>query len=173
MPSTSKVVTLSRSTPIGEIWVTLPSKARSLNVSTVMRDGSRSRESGIATKSSPPKFRAWPRPKKSPRMSEKSAKSLVSRLPVLMGSGGVDNPQLADGRMVAINSALSIDLTGQVSADSIGTRFYSGVGGQMDFMRGAALADEGRAIIALPATAAGGAISMISCGTNISFGASW
>ncbi len=51
-------------------------------------------------------------------------------------------------RMVAINSALSIDLTGQVSADSIGTRFYSGVGGQMDFMRGAALASEGRAIIA-------------------------
>jgi acyl-CoA hydrolase len=64
-------------------------------------------------------------------------------------------------RMVAINSALSIDLTGQVSADSIGTRFYSGVGGQMDFMRGAALAAEGRAIIALPATAAGGAISRI------------
>ncbi len=55
-------------------------------------------------------------------------------------------------RMVAINSALSIDLTGQVSADSIGTRFYSGVGGQMDFMRGAALAPEGRAIIALPST---------------------
>lgn len=64
-------------------------------------------------------------------------------------------------RMVAINSALSIDLTGQVSADSIGTRFYSGVGGQMDFMRGAALAPEGRAIIALPSTAAGGRISRI------------
>ena len=56
-------------------------------------------------------------------------------------------------RMVAINSAISIDLTGQVSADSIGTRFYSGVGGQMDFMRGAALAPEGRAIIALPSRA--------------------
>ncbi len=65
-------------------------------------------------------------------------------------------------RMVAINSALSIDLTGQVSADSIGTRFYSGVGGQMDFMRGAALAAEGRAIIALPSTAAGGTISRIA-----------
>ena len=63
--------------------------------------------------------------------------------------------------MVAINSALSIDLTGQVSADSIGTRFYSGVGGQMDFMRGAALAEEGRAIIALPSMAAGGSISRI------------
>lgn len=65
-------------------------------------------------------------------------------------------------RMVAINSAISIDLTGQVSADSIGTRFYSGVGGQMDFMRGAALAPEGRAIIALPSTAAGGNISRIA-----------
>lgn len=65
-------------------------------------------------------------------------------------------------RMTAINSALSIDLTGQVSADSIGTRFYSGVGGQMDFMRGAALAEEGRAIIALPSTAAGGTISRIA-----------
>ena len=65
-------------------------------------------------------------------------------------------------RMTAINSALSIDLTGQVSADSIGTRFSSGVGGQMDFMRGAALAPEGRAIIALPATAAGGTVSRIA-----------
>jgi len=65
-------------------------------------------------------------------------------------------------RMVAINSALSIDLTGQVSADSIGTRFYSGVGGQMDFMRGAALAPDGRAIIALPSTAAGGTVSRIA-----------
>ncbi|HEX5038591.1 MAG TPA: acetyl-CoA hydrolase/transferase C-terminal domain-containing protein [Candidatus Limnocylindria bacterium] len=64
-------------------------------------------------------------------------------------------------RMVAINSAISIDLTGQVSADSIGTRFYSGVGGQMDFMRGAALAAEGRAIIALPSMAAGGTLSRI------------
>jgi acyl-CoA hydrolase len=64
-------------------------------------------------------------------------------------------------RMVAINSAISVDLTGQVSADSIGTRFYSGVGGQMDFMRGAALAPEGRAIIALPSTAAGGRVSRI------------
>ncbi|MCC6617709.1 MAG: acetyl-CoA hydrolase/transferase family protein [Chloroflexi bacterium] len=64
-------------------------------------------------------------------------------------------------RMVAVNSALSIDLTGQVSADSIGTRFYSGVGGQMDFIRGAALAPEGRAIIALPSLAAGGTVSRI------------
>jgi acyl-CoA hydrolase len=63
--------------------------------------------------------------------------------------------------MVAINSAIEIDLTGQVCADSIGPRMYSGVGGQMDFIRGAALAEEGRAIIALPSTAAGGTASRI------------
>jgi 4-hydroxybutyrate CoA-transferase len=55
--------------------------------------------------------------------------------------------------MTAINSAIEVDLTGQVVADSIGYRMYSGVGGQMDFMRGAALAEGGRAIIALPAAA--------------------
>jgi 4-hydroxybutyrate CoA-transferase len=65
-------------------------------------------------------------------------------------------------RMTAINSAIEVDLTGQVCADSIGTRMYSGVGGQMDFMRGAALAEEGRAIIALPSTAAGGKFSRIT-----------
>jgi acyl-CoA hydrolase len=64
-------------------------------------------------------------------------------------------------RMTAINSAIQVDVTGQVSADSIGRRLYSGVGGQMDFMRGAALAPEGRAIIALPSTAAGGRVSRI------------
>ncbi|HEX7591045.1 MAG TPA: acetyl-CoA hydrolase/transferase C-terminal domain-containing protein [Candidatus Limnocylindrales bacterium] len=65
-------------------------------------------------------------------------------------------------RMTAINSAIEVDLTGQVCADSIGTRMYSGVGGQMDFMRGAALAEEGRAIIALPSTAAGDKFSRIT-----------
>ena len=64
-------------------------------------------------------------------------------------------------RMTAVNSALAVDVTGQVSADSIGTRFYSGVGGQMDFIRGAALAEDGRAIIALPSTAVGGSVSRI------------
>lgn len=64
-------------------------------------------------------------------------------------------------RMVAINSAIEIDVTGQVCADSMGTKFYSGVGGQMDFIRGAALAEEGKAIIALPSTAAKGTISRI------------
>lgn len=54
---------------------------------------------------------------------------------------------------VAINSALSVDLTGQVNADSIGCRFYSGIGGQVDFLRGAARSPGGRPILALPATA--------------------
>ena len=66
------------------------------------------------------------------------------------------NPQV-----VAINSALQVDLTGQVCADSLGTKIYSGVGGQMDFVRGAALSEGGRAIIALPATAAAGTVSRI------------
>jgi 4-hydroxybutyrate CoA-transferase len=64
-------------------------------------------------------------------------------------------------RMVAINSAVEVDLTGQIVADSIGHRMYSGVGGQMDFIRGASLAEEGRAIIALPSTAQDGARSRI------------
>lgn len=63
--------------------------------------------------------------------------------------------------MIAINSALQIDLTGQVCADSIGHRIYSGIGGQMDFMRGAAVSRNGKPIIALPSTAAGGTISRI------------
>lgn len=53
-------------------------------------------------------------------------------------------------KMVAINSAIEVDLTGQVCADSIGRKMYSGVGGQMDFIRGASLSEGGKAIIALP-----------------------
>jgi len=64
-------------------------------------------------------------------------------------------------KMVAINSAIEVDLTGQVCADSIGPRMYSGVGGQMDFIRGAALADDGRAIIAMASTAARGSVTRI------------
>ena len=65
--------------------------------------------------------------------------------------------------MTAINSAIEVDLTGQVVADSIGYRMYSGIGGQMDFIRGAALAPGGRPIIALPSTAgADGARSRIT-----------
>lgn len=53
-------------------------------------------------------------------------------------------------KMVAINSAIEVDVTGQVCADSIGSKMYSGVGGQMDFIRGASLSEGGKAIIALP-----------------------
>jgi len=64
-------------------------------------------------------------------------------------------------KQVAINVALEVDLTGQVCADSLGTRFYSGIGGQLDFNRGAARSPGGKAIIALPATAADGSVSRI------------
>ena len=59
-------------------------------------------------------------------------------------------------KMVAINSAIQVDLSGQVCADSIGTRMYSGVGGQMDFIRGASLSEGGKAIIAMPSTTSNG-----------------
>ena len=63
--------------------------------------------------------------------------------------------------MVAINSALQIDLTGQVCSDSIGNQFYSGIGGQVDFLRGASRSKGGKPIIAIPSTAKNGAISRI------------
>jgi len=65
-------------------------------------------------------------------------------------------------KVVAINSAIEIDLTGQVCADSMGHKVYSGIGGQMDFIRGAALSPGGKPIIALPSTAKGGTISRIT-----------
>ncbi len=64
-------------------------------------------------------------------------------------------------KMVAINSALSVDLTGQVCADSLGPRFYSGFGGQVDFIRGSARSEGGKPIIALPSTAKNGEVSRI------------
>ena len=64
-------------------------------------------------------------------------------------------------RMVAINSAIQVDLTGQVCADSIGTMPYSGFGGQLDFIRGAARSKGGKPIIALPSTARHGTVSRI------------
>jgi acyl-CoA hydrolase len=64
-------------------------------------------------------------------------------------------------RMVAINSALQVDLTGQVCADSLGTKPYSGFGGQLDFIRGAARSRGGVPIIALPSTAMNGTVSRI------------
>lgn len=59
-------------------------------------------------------------------------------------------------KVTAINSAIEVDLTGQVCADSIGTRMYSGVGGQMDFIRGASLSEGGKPIIALPSVTSKG-----------------
>jgi acetyl-CoA hydrolase len=67
-----------------------------------------------------------------------------------------------NAKMVSINSAIEVDLTGQVCADSIGHEFYSGIGGQLDFVRGAARSPGGKAIIALPSTASRGAISRIT-----------
>lgn len=64
-------------------------------------------------------------------------------------------------QMVAINAALQVDLTGQICADSIGPRFYSGVGGQVDFLRGAGRARGGKPIIALPSTALNGTRSRL------------
>ncbi len=65
-------------------------------------------------------------------------------------------------KVVAINSAIEIDLSGQVCADSMGHRIYSGIGGQMDFIRGAAVSEGGKPIIALPSTAAKGTVSRIT-----------
>jgi 4-hydroxybutyrate CoA-transferase len=73
-------------------------------------------------------------------------------------------------KVTAINSAIEVDLTGQVCADSIGTKLYSGVGGQMDFIRGAALSEGGKAIIALPSTTAKGVsriVSMLKPGAGV------
>jgi len=63
--------------------------------------------------------------------------------------------------MISINSALAVDLTGQVAADTLMGRFFSGIGGQVDFIRGAARSQGGKAVIALPSTAKGGQVSRI------------
>ena len=63
--------------------------------------------------------------------------------------------------MISVNSAIQVDLTGQVCADSLGYTFYSGIGGQVDFNRGAAMSRGGKPIIAMPSTAKGGRISRI------------
>jgi len=69
-------------------------------------------------------------------------------------------------KVVAINSAIEVDLTGQVCADSIGGRMYSGVGGQMDFIRGASLSKGGKPIIALPSTTRHGISRLVPCLKN-------
>ncbi|MCF8359447.1 MAG: 4-hydroxybutyrate CoA-transferase [Prolixibacteraceae bacterium] len=78
---------------------------------------------------------------------------------VIMNDVGYTNdPRIIckNPRVTAINSAISVDLTGQVNADSIGTRFWSGVGGQVDFIRGASLSEGGKPIIAMPSITAKG-----------------
>ncbi|HET6929398.1 MAG TPA: acetyl-CoA hydrolase/transferase C-terminal domain-containing protein [Candidatus Acidoferrum sp.] len=65
-------------------------------------------------------------------------------------------------KMVAVNSALQVDITGQVCADSVGTFFYSGIGGQVDFIRGSSRCKGGKPVIAIPSTAKGGTISRIA-----------
>jgi len=64
-------------------------------------------------------------------------------------------------KVTAINSAIEIDLTGQICADSIGSKMYSGVGGQVDFMRGAALSEGGKPIIALSSTTKNGETKIV------------
>ncbi len=73
-------------------------------------------------------------------------------------------------KVTAINSALAIDLSGQVCADSLGHTIYSGIGGQMDFLRGAALSPGGKPIIAMPSTAAGGKVSRITAELTVGSG---
>ncbi len=75
----------------------------------------------------------------------------------------VNNPRniASNPKAVAINSAIEIDITGQVCSDSIGTYQYSGVGGQMDFIRGAALSDGGKPIIAMTSTTKRGASKIV------------
>lgn len=75
----------------------------------------------------------------------------------------VNNPAVISRQhhQVAVNVALQVDLTGQVCADSLGTKFFSGIGGQVDFSRGAALSRGGKAIIALPSTTQDGSTSRI------------
>ncbi len=76
----------------------------------------------------------------------------------------VNDPRIAsqNDRLVAVNSAIEVDLTGQVCSDSIGTYIYSGFGGQVDFIRAAAWSKGGKPIIALPSTARGGQESRIA-----------
>ena len=76
----------------------------------------------------------------------------------------VNNPSVIakNEKMVSINSAIEVDLTGQVVADSVGYRFFSGIGGQVDFIRGASLSRGGCPIIALPSKAKKGSVSRIA-----------
>ncbi len=81
----------------------------------------------------------------------------------MMDVGYTNNPYIIsrNTKMTAINSAVEIDLTGQVCADSIGTKHYSGVGGQLDFVLGASYSEGGKAIIAMPSCTGSGASKII------------
>ena len=89
------------------------------------------------------------------------------------GSAYVNNPSVIsqNNKMVSITSATQVDLTGQIVSDSVAGQFYSGLGGQVDFIRGAGMSRGGRSIIALPSTAKNGAVSrivsMISQGAGV------
>jgi len=72
-------------------------------------------------------------------------------------------------KVTAINSAIQVDITGQVCSDSIGTKFYSGVGGQIDFIRGASMSPGGKPIIAMPSQTAKG-VSKIAPVLNLGAG---
>ncbi len=96
--------------------------------------------------------------------SERLYREVDGNLAIEMQPSDVTNDPYRIARMrnfVAINAALSVDLTGQVNADSVGTRLYSGIGGQVDFLRGAARSEGGRPVIVLPSTACGGTVSRI------------
>ncbi|MCH2110565.1 MAG: 4-hydroxybutyrate coenzyme A transferase, partial [Polyangiaceae bacterium] len=96
--------------------------------------------------------------------SQEFYRRLARRKDVRLGPSDFINDPLnvaAQHKIVAINGALEVDLTGQVCADSVGAHFYSGIGGQVDFIRGAAMCPGGKPIIALPSTAKGGSISRI------------
>jgi 4-hydroxybutyrate CoA-transferase len=82
----------------------------------------------------------------------------------MLDIGYVNDPEVIrrNPRVTAINSALEVDITGQVCADSIGERLYSGVGGQMDFIRAAALSEGGKPIIALPSVTSSGRSRIVS-----------
>ncbi len=89
-------------------------------------------------------------------MGSKEVYDFIDNNPMvtMMDVGYTNDPRVIsrNPKMTAINSAVSIDLTGQVNADSIGLKFYSGVGGQCDFVYGASLSEGGKAIIAMPST---------------------
>ncbi|EMO26769.1 4-hydroxybutyrate coenzyme A transferase [Leptospira interrogans serovar Bataviae str. HAI135] len=82
----------------------------------------------------------------------------------MLDIGYINDPHVIrkNPKVTAINSAIEVDLTGQVCADTIGTKQYSGVGGQMDFIRGASLSEGGKPIIALPSTTSKGESRIVS-----------